>query len=119
MCLVKAARFGLFPIWQPPVIRWMHLNKPKGNARLFSIAWLTCANIRLRQRKDFRMIILQILLIPLVIFMMLGFVFVLGSSENGLSGTSEETDKYELNVDETIQSRELNSSATFSTTSAK
>lgn len=65
------------------------------------------------------MIILQILLIPMVIFIMLGFVFILGTSEIGLSGGSEETDQHETSVDELIQSCELNSTAPFSTTSAK
>ena len=65
------------------------------------------------------MIILQILLIPMVIFMMLGFVFVLGTSEIGLSGDSVETDQHEISVDESIQSREINSTAPFSITSAR
>jgi hypothetical protein len=65
------------------------------------------------------MIILQILLIPLVIFTMLGFVFVISFAGTGLPNSLEDTDQLESRAEESNPSCATNTSIPFSTSSGR
>jgi hypothetical protein len=65
------------------------------------------------------MIILQILLIPLVIFTMLGFVFVISFAGTGLPTIFDDTNQLESSAEESDPSCATKTSIPFPTSSVR